>query len=70
MENTNVPLIQKCLNPNCANKSAFRGLCNGCYRAAMSAVKANKTTWSALEASGKCYPPTRMKTNATKWLLS
>lgn len=46
----------KCLNPLCENPRYARGLCTVCYASARSMIVKGKTSWDALEASGKSLP--------------
>ncbi len=49
-----------CSNCNARSMRATRGACSRCYNWARAEIKAGRTTWEALEATGKFIrPPTR-----------
>jgi hypothetical protein len=49
----------KCLNLDCCNAAASRGLCISCREVAQDLVKSGKTTWEKLEALDRAKPPAR-----------
>jgi hypothetical protein len=52
--------IAKCLVKECKNNAdGFKGLCKSCYYTAYRAVKANETTWEALERRKLALPDSR-----------
>lgn len=63
----------KCLRPDCKKDIYARGLCFLDYQSAARLVRKGKTTWRALERSGKATVRNVRgnKQNASaKWLLS
>ncbi len=60
--------MAKCLMDNCSKDAAHRGLCMADYTIALRLVKANKTTWNALEAAGRAD---KVKTSSKQaWFLA
>ena len=48
--------MKKCNYPACKRDIRSRGLCNSHYVYAHRLVAEKRTTWEALEESGKCEP--------------
>lgn len=62
-----------CLNRNHSSRVAFRrGLCTECYTDMKLRVDSGRTTWSAMEAEGKCIPVGYVRKTGgfwSKWVI-
>lgn len=62
-----------CLRPGCGAKRRTRGLCEACYRIALTLTRAKRTTWEKLEAAGRITKMVRGRPTSAalreSWLL-
>jgi hypothetical protein len=58
-----------CIYPGCGYLRTSRGLCGPHYRMALARVKSGRTTWEALEADGKAFPPNQSLRGQGKWFI-
>lgn len=56
-----------CLVRDCNQPVKARGLCTGCYNAAVARVRRKDATWSELEARGLASPLTHRGPSPTKF---
>ena len=59
-----------CINTSHPKREALaRGLCPACYSSAIRLVSQHKTTWEALESTGRSLPLGAKRKGPAKWLL-
>lgn len=52
-------ILGRCLQCNCPDEIASRGLCRPCYQSSLASIRNGKTTWRKLEKLGEASRPTR-----------
>jgi hypothetical protein len=61
--------MEICLFPECKDEAKTRGLCALHYQYAYRLVSRSKTTWKALEDTGKAKQATRSPKHVSAWFL-